>query len=1319
MKKIVLTNLVALLSFLTSFNLLSQTAVAPSGTGTACDPYQIGSLDNLYWITQNTASWASGKYFVQIANIDATATSTYFSNGSGGYYGLPTIGSYSNQLVGNQLSGWSFSANYDGRNYSIDNLYINRSPHYVALFGQCNNATIKNLVLNSPSIYVGSTGGTISNGYSGNSIFMASGSGTFDNIKVVNGVLSVNSWFGYVGGMFGRTGSINASNCSLNATISVTSSYNGSSGGFIGYSESSTSSFINCYSSGSFSSSNLSIVGGFAGSTYAGNYTFNKCYSTMNVSCNLNGGGFIGQIYDVYCSISNCYSTGSVTSSNAGGFFGISSSGAPIITNCYATGTVSGTNSGGFGGNSSNTIILNNCFWDTQTSTKNNAFGTGSPSSALGKTTAEMKTQSTFSSANWDFSNVWGMSSLVNNNYPNLTFPTITLIPLVSGVNPGTISANQVVCYNASPANIILSNSCGSIQWQSSTDNTTWTNISGAISATLTAAQMGVSTLSRYFRAVLTGNSNTAYSSVVSVKVNNGLDFDGTSDFVTIGNHASLNFLSNFSIESWVKVPATPKSSINAIFSKNYPNLNTPGYMFGFNNWNSSDLKLVFEPGLGAITSDRPIIAGAWNHVAVVVSGNGTFATFYINGTPAGSSSITLTDASSVDEFIGSMTAGGMYSLSGTLDELRIWNVARSQQELIDNMDNSLVGNETGLVAYYDFNQGVPAGTNTGLTVKDQTVNGINGTINGITLSGSVSNFVDGNHLSIISPETTACFGSSSPKIIVGGAGKSPSSFQWYSNSSASTSGASSISGATSSSYNAPTTSTGTIYYYAIVNGTCASSTTTNFSKVIIEGNISGNDYLYLGNTGTYTSTDAPAASNPWVISNTSFATTSNTGVLTAVASGTTTLTYTPASGCVATKNITVVPTTWKGTTSSDWNTGSNWNGLYVPTTVTNLIFDNAAVNDLNLDQNRTLTSLTFGSGSKKINLGNYNLTLSTFSGNSATRFIKTSGTGQLKQTLANNASAIFPIGNSAYNPLTITNKSGASDVFAARVVDGAYMEGLTGAAITSTVLNRTWDISKTNANAGSGVDFVFNWNAGEVANGSFTSPKMNHYSSTTSNWEVPTVTSTTVGSNALTVVGYTGTFSPFTIAEGSSALPVELTAFNANCTENTTTINWQTASEHNSASFDVEKSRDGANWSVIKTLAAAGNSTTTIDYSVVDSEKSATIVYYRLNQIDQDGVSKIYGPISATCGGTNDFTAIVYPNPAAAIVTVEMNSPIAQTVSIQICGTDGKAIVQMATSLEEGTTQIPLSIETLKAGVYSVQVNGENATNTIKLVVQ
>lgn len=87
---------------------------------------------------------------------------------------------------------------------------------------------------------------------------------------------------------------------------------------------------------------------------------------------------------------------------------------------------------------------------------------------------------------------------------------------------------------------------------------------------------------------------------------------------------------------------------------------------------------------------------------------------------------------------------------------------------------------------------------------------------------------------------------------------------------------------------------------------------------------ISGSDYLYLNHTGNYTSSVTAAASNPWVISYTAFATTSTPGAVTAVTTGTPTLTFTSALGCVSTKTINVVPVEWVGTTSTDWTISSN-----------------------------------------------------------------------------------------------------------------------------------------------------------------------------------------------------------------------------------------------------------------------------------------------------------------------------------------------------------------------------------------------------------
>lgn len=62
---------------------------------------------------------------------------------------------------------------------------------------------------------------------------------------------------------------------------------------------------------------------------------------------------------------------------------------------------------------------------------------------------------------------------------------------------------------------------------------------------------------------------------------------------------------------------------------------------------------------------------------------------------------------------------------NGAFDDLRIWNVARSEQEIFDNMGHELTGTEPGLVGYWKFNE------NTGTVIKDSTPNGNNGIIKG------------------------------------------------------------------------------------------------------------------------------------------------------------------------------------------------------------------------------------------------------------------------------------------------------------------------------------------------------------------------------------------------------------------------------------------------------------------------------------------------------------------------------------------------------------------------------------------------------------
>jgi len=75
--------ILTVIAFLGAGMLTAQTATPPaSGDGTSGDPYQIATLNNLYWITQNSGEW--NKYYEQTADIDASGTSGW--DGNAGFY---------------------------------------------------------------------------------------------------------------------------------------------------------------------------------------------------------------------------------------------------------------------------------------------------------------------------------------------------------------------------------------------------------------------------------------------------------------------------------------------------------------------------------------------------------------------------------------------------------------------------------------------------------------------------------------------------------------------------------------------------------------------------------------------------------------------------------------------------------------------------------------------------------------------------------------------------------------------------------------------------------------------------------------------------------------------------------------------------------------------------------------------------------------------------------------------------------------------------------------------------------------------------------
>jgi len=189
--------------------------------------------------------------------------------------------------------------------------------------------------------------------------------------------------------------------------------------------------------------------------------------------------------------------------------------------------------------------------------------------------------------------------------------------------------------------------------------------------------------------------------------------------------------------------------------------------------------------------------------------------------------------------------------------------------------------------------------------------------------------------------------------------------------------------------------------------------------------------------------------------------------------------------------------------------------------------------------------------------------------------------------------------------------------------------------------------------------------------------------------------------------------------AEEFNPLPIELTYFNVSSSTNGVLLTWQTASEENNDYFTIERSSDGVNFDVLKTINGAGNSTTMINYSTADNNPVSGISYYRLKQTDYNG-DYSYSAIKSVAwnGNLSNKTIAVYPNPSlsTSTITIETNGFSSDEVStIQIYALNGQLVFEQISSLSTG---ISISPNLLK-GVYLVRVSSTAFTANSKLIVE
>ena len=489
-----------------------------------------------------------------------------------------------------------------------------------------------------------------------------------------------------VGGLVGRTEyGVEISNCYATSSVGGTSNV----GGLVGLAGFDVE-ISNCNATGSVTGTG-NAVGGLVGMTDF-SVEISKCYATGSVS----GGSFVGGLVGLgSATLTSCYAMGSVTGTGhgVGGLLGYNDSSNSVISNCYATGSVGGTSDvGGLVGCTVEYFTITACFWDEQTSGQTVGVGNSDaypdsiypPFGVTGKTTAQMKTLSTFTSAGWDFSTADGDAAdwmMPPGDYPKLSwqyrigldgFNLLSQYWQMSGCTAGQPCA--LADWYVDGTIDLLDLEVLAEYWLSNSITKLYPSVYWPMDESA-GSSMVADILNGYNGQLINMDPDTCWT---TGHIGGALQFDGVDDYVSVTGHKGILGTSSRTCAAWIKTPGTAQNMVI---------LGWGGQQWVFGLFGSGELTVY--AGGPYIKTTGLVNDNQWHHVAAVMTDDGSpnvsEITLYVDGilqTTVKSPGVINTPQAN-DVLIGAFSAGtpaGFFK--GLIDDVRIYGKALSGAQI-------------------------------------------------------------------------------------------------------------------------------------------------------------------------------------------------------------------------------------------------------------------------------------------------------------------------------------------------------------------------------------------------------------------------------------------------------------------------------------------------------------------------------------------------------------------------------------------------------------------------------------------------------------
>jgi len=182
-----------------------------------------------------------------------------------------------------------------------------------------------------------------------------------------------------------------------------------------------------------------------------------------------------------------------------------------------------------------------------------------------------------------------------------------------------------------------------------------------------------------------------------------------------------------------------------------------------------------------------------------------------------------------------------------------------------------------------------------------------------------------------------------------------------------------------------------------------------------------------------------------------------------------------------------------------------------------------------------------------------------------------------------------------------------------------------------------------------------------------------------------------------------------FTIQALGTPLAVKLSEISATNVGNRNRVDWITASETAGDRFELERSADGRNFSLLSAINVKGQAST---YSYWDEKPVVGVNYYRLKMMDAAGSFTYSDIVTAKVAGSGAFAVEAYPNPVSEMLTVKVYGATGDNPIVSISDVTGK-VVKMVTVTNN---EVTVNMSGLAQGLYLVKYTDNSHTETMKV---